>query len=377
MPFERALRVLLVGENHRAEIRGRTIAIHGLACALRDRGHDVTLVQAALPEHRVAIDGVRMRYIATTRKSLYPLRFLPLATRGYDVVHTNDEAGAYLALRGRLAGLPLVAHFHPPHVRQDSFWHSNWRWRYIGMAARLAPTRVVPSAWLGGALAERYALDPATLHVLPSGVKEDWFKARRAPASAAGGALRIALVNMKGVDVALRALARVSAQLDPAVRLELYGVDRKCEEHAALARELGVARRIRFEGFIAHSEMPERIGGADIVLHPSRGESFGQVLAEAAALGIPVVSSRTHAIPEVVADGETGLLCPVDDVDAFAHALARLLASGELRRRLGDAARRRAEREWRWERIAARLEDEVYAPCIARNSGSLRAPGRN
>jgi len=372
MPFGRSLRILLVGENHRAEIRGRTIAIHGLACALRDRGHDVTLVQAALPEHRVAIDGVRMRYIGTTRKSLYPLRFAPLATRGYDVVHTNDEAGAYLALRGRVTRIPLVAHFHPPHVRQDSFWRSNWRWRYIGLAARLAPIRVAPSAWLARALAERFALEPETLHVVPCGVKEAWFKARRAPDSAEGAPLRIALVNMKGVDVALRALAHVAPQLHGAARLELYGVDRKQEEHAALVRELGVARRIRFEGFVPHAEMPERIAGADIVLHPSRGESFGQVLSESAALGIPVVSSRTHAIPEVVAEGETGLLCPVDDVAAFAQALGQLIASAELRRRLGDAARLRAEAEWRWERIATRMEDEVYRPLQPQGGGSRR-----
>jgi glycosyltransferase involved in cell wall biosynthesis len=232
------------------------------------------------------------------------------------------------------------------------------------MAARLARTRVAPSRWLASALAERFGLEPSTLRVIPSGVKEDWFKSRPAPESAARPVRRIALVNMKGVDIALRALALVMALLDPAARLELYGVDRKSEQHAALARELGVARRIRFQGFVPHAEMPGRIAGADIVLHPSRGESFGQVLAEAAALGIPVISSRTHAIPEVVSDGETGLLCPVDDVEAYAQALTRLIAQPELRHRLGDAARKRAEVAWRWERIAARIEDEVYAPAI-------------
>ncbi len=377
MSIGRALRVLLVGENHRAEIRGRTIAIHGLASALRDRGHDVTLVQAAAPEHRVTIDGVRMRYVATTRKSRYPLRFLGLATAGYDVVHTNDEAGVYLALRSRLGRMPLVAHFHPPHVRTESFWRANWRWRYNGLTARLARTRVAPSARLADAHAERFELDRSTLQVIPCGVREEWFKARRAPDSSVGAPLRIALVNMKGVDVALRALAALSPQLAPGVRFELYGVDRKREEHAALACQLGLAQRLRFEGFIAHAEMPQRIAGADVLLHPSRGESFGQVLAEAAALGIPAVASRTHAIPEIVGDGRTGLLCPVDDVPAFARALARLIARPDLRRRLGDAARQRAEATWCWERVVARLEDEVYGPCLERARGlSSRRSGR-
>ncbi len=70
-------------------------------------------------------------------------------------------------------------------------------------------------------------------------------------------------------------------------------------------------------------------------------------------------------MPEVVEDGETGLLCPVDDVDAFASALAKLMRDTEWRRRMGQAARARAEGLWRWSTIAERLEREVYEP-IAR-----------
>jgi len=96
------------------------------------------------------------------------------------------------------------------------------------------------------------------------------------------------------------------------------------------------------------------------------------VLAEAAARGKPVVSTRTPASPAGVAEGETGLLWPGDDVAAFAQALGQLIASAELRRRLGDAARLRAEAEWRWERIATRMEDEVYRPLQPQGGGSRR-----
>ena len=64
-------------------------------------------------------------------------------------------------------------------------------------------------------------------------------------------------------------------------------------------------------------------------------------------------------------EGETGLLCPFDDADAWAAALGRLLEDAPLRRRMGEAARRRAERLWRWEHVVARLESEVYRPLIS------------
>lgn len=354
------MRILLVGENHRAEIRGRTIAIHGLAEALRDRGHEVCLVQAAKPEHRVQLDGIQMRYISTTRKSLYPLRFGTLSTRGWDVIHTNDEAGAYLALRSRVRRLPLVAQIQPPRVRTESFWQSNWRWRYIGVAARNAPKVLAPSQWLADEIAARYRLPAERILGIQYGLKEMWFDAFRPPDSSSGGPLRIALVNMKGVDVALRAFAKVAPERD--VTLELYGVDKLLESNRELAASLGLSSRVDFRGFIPNEELVTRLAGADVLLHPARTEGFGQVLAEAAALGIPAVASRVNAIPEVVSDGETGLLCPVDDVVAFAAALSRVLSDSPMRRRLGEASRARAESRWRWARVALRIEEEIYGP---------------
>ena len=77
-----------------------------------------------------------------------------------------------------------------------------------------------------------------------------------------------------------------------------------------------------------------------------------------------------NAIPEVVEDGVTGLLCPVDDVAAFAEALGKLAGDRGLSRRLGEAARRRALERWRWPRVVERLEEEVYAPLLRARSGA-------
>ena len=101
-----------------------------------------------------------------------------------------------------------------------------------------------------------------------------------------------------------------------------------------------------------------------MMIHPTRSESFGQVMAEAAALGIPSVASDVNGVPEVVLEGETGLLCPVGDVAAFTHALTRLMTDEGLRRGLGGDARKRAADLYRWSKVAARIEEEIYRPLI-------------
>lgn len=359
------MRILLVGRRHGAEIRGATIVTHGLARALAARGHQVTLLASARPEHRVRIDGVAMRYVDLERKSIYPLAFGLVRRGDHDVVHAQDESGGVLALRGRFLGLPMLAHLHPPSVHAEGFVRAGWRWRWIGLAARHAPLVVVPSRWLGDALSARYEIAARRLCVIPNGIGDAWFEARALPGPRPARSLRIALVNMKGVDVALRAFAKLAP--DHSATLELYGTHSDEPRWRALAVELGISERVDFRGFVPNSELPRRIAGADALLHPTESESFGQVLGEAAALGIPVVTSRVGAVPEIVEHGRTGLLCPVGDVEAFALALRQLAASPELRARLGAAARTRAEERWRWSAIVTRFENEVYAPLSRRD----------
>ena len=83
---------------------------------------------------------------------------------------------------------------------------------------------------------------------------------------------------------------------------------------------------------------------ADVFVLPTRGEAFGMVFQEAAAAGLPAIGTALNAIPEIVADGETGVLVPPGDVRALADALRGLVQSPERRMEMGMAARRRIER---------------------------------
>lgn len=112
--------------------------------------------------------------------------------------------------------------------------------------------------------------------------------------------------------------------------------------------------RVRFLGAIPHERLGAYYALADICAVPSRVETFGLVALEAQAQGTPVVAARTGGLPEVVADGETGILVDPLDIDQFAAALRTVLGDVEMRVRMGRAARQRAEL-FGWPRMVDQL----------------------
>lgn len=146
------------------------------------------------------------------------------------------------------------------------------------------------------------------------------------------------LTHVKGVDVLLRAVARLHGEGMP-VRLAVVGDGDDAADLKALAQQLGVSAITCFAGRLPREAIFGAIKGFDIAVMPSRGglEGFGLSALEAMAVGVPVVASRVDALQEVVLDGTTGLLCPAEDATALASALARLVSDAGLRHAMGAA----------------------------------------
>ncbi len=144
---------------------------------------------------------------------------------------------------------------------------------------------------------------------------------------------------LKGQETLLRAARRIVAG-NPGVRFLLVGTgDAAYGSYLhELARELGVADHFRFLGH--RRDIPDVTAALDISVLPSENEAMGHCLLEAMALGKPVVASRVGGIPEVVADGRTGILVPVADPESLATAVSLLLEHPEEGKRLGEAGRR-------------------------------------
>ena len=121
-----------------------------------------------------------------------------------------------------------------------------------------------------------------------------------------------------------------------------------------LAAEVGVAERVRVLG--ARKDVPALMHAVDVFAMPSIWEGFGLVLLEAMAAGRPIVASRVATIPEVVLDGETGVLVPPGDPLALAEALARLGNEPEVAAQLGEAGRERLRRHFSIDKMVGDTE---------------------
>jgi glycosyltransferase involved in cell wall biosynthesis len=121
-----------------------------------------------------------------------------------------------------------------------------------------------------------------------------------------------------------------------------------------LVSEVGVAERVHVLG--PRKDVPALMHAMDVFAMPSIWEGFGLVLLEAMAAGRPIVASRVATIPEVVLDGETGLLVPAGDPLALADALARLAADPDLASQFGEAGRERVRRQFSIEKMVGDTE---------------------
>lgn len=150
----------------------------------------------------------------------------------------------------------------------------------------------------------------------------------------------------KSLDTLIGGFARYLEEKPTSnVRLALVGRGPLEQDLRTLARQLGVHDKIVWAGF--REDVPTVLEAFDIFMLTSSLEGFGLVLLEAMAAQRPIIASRTSAIPEIVEDGNTGLLFPTKDVEALSLAIGRLTADLAARRRMGTAGRERLEKHFK------------------------------
>jgi glycosyltransferase involved in cell wall biosynthesis len=219
---------------------------------------------------------------------------------------------------------------------------------------------VTTSAWARRALLETYSLPDDRVHVAEPGVEA----ADLAPGTPSGGSLLsvAAVIPGKGHDVLVDALAALNGR--PWRCLCVGSVERDPAFVASLRRRAaagGMNGRLRFAGAVPEEELARRYGAADLLVLPSRSETYGMVVTEALARGLPVVAADVGGVPEAMghgADGSRpGVLVPPEDPGALGDALRAWLGDAELRGRLRRAARERRESLTDWSATTSAVAD--------------------
>lgn len=267
------------------------------------------------------------------------------------VLHANSAAPTqWLLPTARRLRLPLLVHLHTEYLRRSRYTLLLHLADSVIGVSRQALTALLAD----GVPAER-------TRVIHNGI--DFKRLTGAPATDLRQSLGIppdmlvigapgSLIRRKAFDVLIPAFSRLTT---PA-QLLIAGTGPERDALMRQAAELGVADRVHFIGF--SDTIADFYRACDVVALASRVEAFGLVLVEAGFCFRPVVATRVGGVAEVVADGETGLLVPPDDVPALAQALQRLADDPALRTRLGQAGHVRAQTLFAAGRMAHEFQAE-------------------
>jgi D-inositol-3-phosphate glycosyltransferase len=303
------------------------------------------------------------------------------AEQPYDVLHAHYWLSGLAALPVSLAlGVPIVQTFHTLGEEKN---------RSLGDGDRPEPERrILTERFLAnevdaiaavsraeidmlcddvGAAAERVWLVPPAVDTIvfqPGPVAARHEVRTRLGVSADDGLVVCVgrVQPLKGQDLAVRMLQHLPGVVLVIAGDATPGAERYLESLHDIARETGVEGRVRHIGSLDRPALAQLLDAADVVVVPSRTESFGLVPLEAAASGTPVVAARVGGLVESVLDGETGVLVDGRDPAEWADAVGTILEDTDLQVEFGLAGRRAASRR-DWQDVAHELE-AVYRSTV-------------
>ena len=402
------LRIGLVTQSYHPVRGGVGEHVHHLALALLRRGHQVTVLTGRVPDtdswserdalrHPPVAEGAkeliqaggRIERVGTTRTLSFNgasvsvvvepglgFGLARLDRRAFDLIHVHSPFEPLL---------PIAAMTYFDATKVATF-HSAGRhpWGYVPFLPVLAPVAARLAARIAVSRTAREHVRrffPGEYHLVPNGVDLRGFRRSAAVGSSDASAespsspIRILALGRldprKGHGVLLDALSLLAERGDvPSWELRIVGsgpLESKLREHAAVSR-----LPVRFLGTVDDAQRRDEYECADLFVAPAtHGESFGIVLLEALAAGLPVLASSIPGYVDVLSPSNAGRVVAPGDAAAWARALGDLLVDATARRVLGEKGAEYAE-QYSWTRIADQVEN-VYQLALAREGRRVRS----
>jgi glycosyltransferase involved in cell wall biosynthesis len=381
--IERPLRILLVGDYTDDPRLGSAKVTHKLREELCAAGHECDALFAG--DIGVRPSGRQVRQLASPVLAARAIRRM-LSSRSYDVVDAASAEGLWFGAQKRLGAWRSTAfvcrsngieHLNYRRMIDDSaaglaskpwmrrLWYPMSRLSQVAGAARLAD-RVIVLNETDRRFAIARGWQPADrIDVVTHGVSDRFLADRpAAPPRGAGALFCGAWDRVKGTPYLVRAFEHLAAR-GGAVPLTILGCGVPARDVLASFSERA-RPHVTVIDRVPEDRVVEEYRRHDLLVFPSTYEGFGLVVLEAMSQGMPVVATPVGCVPDLVVDGETGVIVPPRDGDALAAAITRLMASPSMRARLGSNAAD-AVSEMSWRRTAARTVD-VYTRALAREA---------
>ena len=364
------MRILILNSEYPPIGGGAGNASAHIAARLERMGHVVTVITSrfgTLPHREqtgdltiVRVAGLRRRQDRSTpleqvlfllSASFACLRLVPQLKPHATLAFFGLPSGAVAWLMKRIYGMPYVVSLRGGDV--PGFRPYDFRIYHRMIAPFLRIIWKQAAAVVANSKGLRklaLAFDSRfEIPVIPNGIDLDYYQTPDRDWSVPRLLSVGRLVHQKGLDLAMRALGGLKE-----VDWEwcIAGDGPEMQALQTLARQLGLADRVKFLGWQSREELVQTYQQTNVFLFPSRHEGMPNAVLEAMASGMPVIASCIAGNDELVVNGQTGYLVPSEDIEALQTALKKLLNDSALRREMGGAARRLAQESYSWESTA-------------------------
>ena len=402
-PFERPLKIALLGYRSDPHVGGQGIYLHYLSRALYQLGHEVHVYSG--PPYPNLASGVKLIKVPSldlyaSENHVRALRWQHLRSftdtwewfamltggfaepytfgrrilktlqrQHYDVIHDNQSL-CYGLLTLQKLGLPVVSTIHHPihrdlqHALQAA---NNWRhallikrwYSFLRMQERVAAKLehvITVSQQSRLDIEHFFKREPSRTHVVANGIDTDTFKPLPEVARKNHQLITTASSDqpLKGLAVLLESFAELQKEI-PSLKLVIVGKIPSDGPSSKLIQDLNLTEHVQCFTGISTQELVKLYAESTLAVVPSLYEGFGLPLGEAMSCGVPVVSSDGGALPEVV--GKAGLVVSAGSAAALTQAIKALLQHPLQRQQLGRKARQRIVENFCWQQVAQQLTD--------------------
>jgi len=373
------LKICFVTPNYLPAVGGTEVAIHEIGKRLVEKGYDITLITRVfgvsdVSEHTDGIEIYRFAgksgkigFIITQLKILKKIKELD-KTKNFDILHQFHvfALGGASVFAQKILKKPLVTSlmggdtYNPFKNPIAKIFNPYMSWIMNNSDVVTSPCNELIHH------AKNQGLKKDAV-VIPHGVDLDDFNPNKYSKDIIHKNFGILndetmvlslqrLHKLKSVEYLINAIPGVTKK-SPNVKFIIVGEGPQKKELEELVKKGDIEDNVIFTGFVPHGEkLLLLLSSCDIFAFHSNYESFGIVLVEAMASGKPVISTDVGAIPEIVDDGKTGIIVPPRDPKALANAILKLVRDKDLRIKMGIEGRKKAEREYNWDRIVEMYE---------------------
>tara|TARA_B100001964_G_scaffold235525_1_gene295746 strand:- start:3276 stop:4412 length:1137 start_codon:yes stop_codon:yes gene_type:complete len=361
---------------------GGQIAVHYLAIYLAKNNCNVWVIYTGNNRRKIPsslnYNAIFAKHfnVATLNLNIFSVAFQAFKLSRkvqFDILHGNGEEAFFITYLAKLTGSKFVLTSHSPFMPQTGIIRASkcpmkmlkrLNFYLLRAAAVKADSLFTYSNFSRKLVKDGIQVDyNNAINIISPGIDPSWFKVSVQKKGKISDLLYFGRIeHEKGIDILLKSFANVFQKFSD-LKLHIIGEGNYMDLSKRLCKELDISDNVIYYGWKEKHEIQEFMSNCDLCILPSRIESFGLTMAEAMAAGIPVISTKAGAIPEIIKDGETGVLVPPEDIKALTKAMIYELEHWDEIWNMAKAARKMVKEKFSWD-LTAKKHIEIYKSLL-------------